>query len=180
MRVHPSALWYLVPVVLWLIALTLFVLAFRAVAELLTAGIDPVQNNASVEVTDDGLTVYSTLQSTARECELIDDQSQSVTLNSFDFDFKLDLPDDPAYFALGSTPGDLASGTYQLRCAGASGTAELGTGTRLDPVAIGKRVLWGVVLPGFLAFVGLVMLVVLLVKRHNSKSRIKQYSASYA
>ncbi len=176
-RVRPSALWYLLPVVLWLVALTLFVLAFKAVADLITAGIDPVQNNESVEVPEDGITVYSTLQSTAGACTLVDDQGTSSALDSFDGDFELDLPDNPNYLALGSSPDDLASGTYSLACPGA-GSSELGVGQRLDPVAIGKRALWGILLPAFLGFVGLVILIVLLVKRHNSKSRIKTARAS--
>ncbi|MBA2573173.1 MAG: hypothetical protein H0V02_00070 [Nocardioidaceae bacterium] len=176
-RVRPSPLWYLLPVVLWIVALTLFVLAFKAVADLITAGIDPVQNNASVEVPDDGITVYSTLQSTARDCNLVDDEGTSSALDTFDADFELDLPDDPNYFALGSTPDDLASGTYELSCPGA-GSSELGIGQRLDPVAIGKRALWGIVLPAFLGLVGLIIFIVLLIKRHNSKSRIKNAQTS--
>lgn len=171
-RVRPSATWYLLPALLWVASLVLFVLALKAFADLATAGIDPVPDNGTVEVPDGGITVYSKAQGTARDCALVNGEGTSAALNSFEVDFELDLPSDPTYFALASSPDDLPSGTYELRCPGAK-ASELGVGQRLDPLAIGKRVLWGVVLPGFLGFIGLIILIVLLVKRHNSKSRIE-------
>ena len=173
-RVRPSALCYLVPVLLWIVSLVLFGLTFKAVADLVTDGVDPIRNSASVEVPDDGITVYST--SPTSTCALVTPGGTSTGLETLDGEFELDLPNDPTYFAVGSTPEDLASGTYQLQCSGIR-TGELGIGQRLDPIAIGKRVLWGVLLPAFLGFVGLIVLVVLLVKRHNSKSRLKDAQA---
>ncbi|MBA2444211.1 MAG: hypothetical protein H0V49_02640, partial [Nocardioidaceae bacterium] len=161
-RVRPSAMWYLLPALLWVVSLVLFVLAIKALANLATAGIDPVGSDGTVEVPDEGITIYSTAQSTARDCALVNGEGTSAALNSFEVDFELDLPNDPTYFALASSPDDVPSGTYELRCPGAR-AGELGVGQRLDPLAIGKRALWGIVLPGVLGFIGLIILIVLLV-----------------
>jgi hypothetical protein len=178
MKVRPSAWWYLLPVGIWIACIVLAVIAFKPFIDLVDHGVDPVRNGDQITVTDDGLTVYATGAQTPRNCRLVDTSGNATALDAFDDSFDLELPDGANYFALASTPDGFDAGTYTLECRGIGANGELGTGLRLDIGAIGQRLVIGILIPIVAGIIGLVILIVLLVKRHNSKSRIKAMRSS--
>lgn len=172
-RVRPAATWYLVPVVMWLICIVLFVMFLKTVADLVTGDTTSVTNGASVQVPDDGLTFYATESTAERDCVLRNQSEQRFQLETFSEDLNLNPPSADSYYALGSTPEGLDGGTYTITCSGIEPAAELRAGSRIDIAAIGKSALWGLLLPVILGLAALIFLIVLLVRRHNSKSRIR-------
>ena len=177
-RVRPSAWWYALPLVIWLACVVLVVVAFKPFFDIVSAGIDPVRNGDQVTVPDAGLTVYARGERPAGGCTLVDSAGSAIAMSSFHSHVTIDPPDEPVYVAVASTPDDVAAGTYVLRCRGAGHLDTLGTGERLDIGAIGKRLVLGVLGPLALAFVGLVVFIVLLVRRHQSKSAIRTQRAA--
>jgi hypothetical protein len=179
-RVRPHAGWYAVPVVLWVVAVVLFGLSLAAVGHIINSGIDPVPNRGTLAVPDDGLTIYTTDPVSTASCTLSSDGGDRTSLETFSFNLDINL-NGPTYHGIGVTPETLPAGTYRLTCTDVDPASRLGTGPRIDVTAIATRALWGFVLPPVLGIIGLVVLIVLLVKRHGSQSRIRSrqvYSGS--
>jgi hypothetical protein len=179
-RVRPRAGWYAVPVVLWIVAAVLFGLALAALSHIINSGVDPVHNRGILTVPDGGLTVYTTDPVSTASCTLRGDNGDLFSLDTFTFNLDINL-NGPTYHGIGVTPETMPAGTYRLACTDVATGSRLGTGPRIDVTAIATRALWGFVLPPVLAIVGVVLLIVLLVKRHGSKSRIQSmqvYSGS--
>lgn len=178
-KVRPSAVWYVVPIGLWLVSLGLFIAVVISFADFINAGVERVQNNSQVTVPEDGLTVYSTSFLATGDCTLTSPDEPAIALDSFDSEFSFGAAG-AKYYALASTPEGMEPGSYRLNCAAVGGTG-LGVGQRLDVGAVVIRGIWGFLVPLVLGFIGLVVLIVLLVKRHNSKSRLRaQQRASAA
>ncbi len=169
-RVRPAAGWYIIPIGLLLVSLGLVIAVVVSFADFINKGVDPVANDSQVTVPEDGLTVYSTSRLAVGGCLLSAPGTRPIPLESFDAEFSLDAAG-PTFYALASTPEGIKPGAYRLSCG--VGDNALGIGQRLDVGAVAVRVLWGVVVPLVLGFVGLVVLIVLLVMRHNSKSRLR-------
>jgi hypothetical protein len=176
MDVRPRAAWYALPVGLWVVALVLFGLLLAAIAHVVNNGVDPVRNHGTVSVPSGGLTFYTTDNLAPTTCRLTRPGAASVPLKTFSFTFDFGL-DGPTYYALGATPHGLAAGTYRLDCTAVAPTTRLGTGPHIDETAIATRALWGLVLPVILGVAGLAILVIVVVKRHGSKSRIRTRQA---
>ncbi len=174
-QVRPSPLWYLVVVALWVGAAVIAFVSFKPFFDLVSSGITPTQNNGSIQVPADGLTVYGRVDAADRSCSLLGGDSGNVRLETFKTDLNVDR-----YFALASTPEATPAGTYQLSCPGVGRNASLGLGKRFDVGALAERAVFGVALPLLIGFIGLVILIVLLVKRHNSKSRLRNAQAQSA
>lgn len=181
-KVRPSAAWYLLPLVLWLAALVLAVVAWKPVVTALNDGVDTVANNAPLSVPSDGVTVYASEQVNGGSCAVIDGSGQATQLSGFsgEGDWSIPTGEQGTFYGLGSTPSDLPAGTYTLRCTGLAPNATLGTGQRIDLGDVGRIAILGIAVPALLGLIGLIILIVLLVKRHNSKSRIKSARASAA
>ncbi len=177
MKIRPKGVWYVLPFSLWAIALALLITAIVSFADIVNAGIDPIDGNDTISVSSDGLTVYSTDADATRTCTMTDAAGVTTPLDFFDADLRIDAAG-PAYYALASTPGDLPAGTYTLDCPGVGPEASLGIGPRVDVGAIAIRALWGIALPLILGFLGVASLIVILVLRHNSKARIKGLQAT--
>lgn len=179
--VRPAAGWYLVPVALWVAAAVIAVIAWKPVIDLVNDGVRQIGDSAAVSVPSDGLTVYATQRPKGGTCTL-NGSGGSSALNTFgsNVDWTLQASDGTKFYGLGSTPSNLAPGTYTVQCPGlAQGTA-LGTGRRIDIGDVARVGVLGFIVPLILGLIGLVVLIVLLVKRHNSKSRIKTARASAA
>jgi hypothetical protein len=175
-QVRPRAGWFVVPVVLWVIAAVLFGLALAALSHIINSGIDPVRNQATLTVPADGLTLYTTDPVSTATCNLTGDNGRAVELDSFSFNLDINV-NGPTYHGIGVTPDNLAAGSYRLACTDLASDSRLGTGPRVDVTAIATRALWGFVLPPVLGIAGLVVLTVLLIKRHSAKSRIRSQQA---
>ncbi len=180
MKVRPAATWYLVPVLLWVAAIVLALVAWKPIIDLVRNGVQPVGNNASISVPSGGLTIYATRQPTGGTCTIAAGSGAPMALTTFQTDVNWSLPTNNGgtYYGLGSTPSSLSAGTYALHCTGLAPGASLGTGQRIDIGVVTRVGLLGVIVPLILGLIGLVVLIVLLVKRHNSKSRIKTMRAS--
>lgn len=170
-RVRPLAAWYVVPVVLWIAAVALFVVAVVAIAQVVNEGVDATRNNASIDIPANGLTVYSTDRASTADCVLVGN-GESRSLDSLNVTIEINVSG-PSYYGLGVTPDSLSGGTYRLQCSGLGPDTRLGLGPRVDVTALATRALWGIFLPMALGVIGLVVLIVLIVKRHSSRSRIK-------
>ncbi|MBA2559716.1 MAG: hypothetical protein H0V07_07465 [Propionibacteriales bacterium] len=180
-KVRPSAGWYLLPLGLWIAAIVLAVVAWKPVVDVVNAGIDQVGNGEQISVPSDGLTVYATSQPSGGGCSLVDSSGTATALSTFDTSLDWKLQTGRAKFiGLGSTPADLQAGSYTLRCTSLARNSTIGTGRRIDLGDVTRVGLLGVIVPLVLGLAGLVVLIVLLVKRHNSKSRIKTARASAA
>jgi hypothetical protein len=177
--VRPAATWYLVTAVLWIAALVVAVIAWKPIIDIVRDGVDPIRNHGQISVSSAGLTVYAIDQSRRTgSCLLVDSSGKSIALQAFDSNFSWKVEGDGRSFkGLGSTPSGLPPGNYELSCTGMAPTAELGTGPRISIGDVTRIALLGVVVPAILGLAGLVVLIVLLVKRHNSKSRIKAAQA---
>ncbi len=179
MRVRPRAAWYALPVVMWAAAAVLFVLALVAIANVVNAGVDRVPAGSAgwrVTVPADGLTLYTTDPNSTADCTLMSPRGTSTPLDTLNVTIEINI-NGPTYYALGVTPKDLAPGQYTVTCSDISAGARLGTGPRVDVTALATRALWGLLLPLALGVIGLIVIIVLIVKRHSSKSRIKTMRA---
>ncbi len=182
MRVRPSAGWYLIPVLMWIACIVIAVVAFKPVYDIFQAGLTQVGNGQRINVPAAGLTVYSGNTSAQRDCTLTDRQGRATTLEQFaaDTHFDIDPSGRPRVRALASTPDGFAGGSYILQCGGHRSQVPLAVGDRIDVEALGKRIAFGILVPLALGVVGLVIVIVLLVRRHNSKSRIRSARAQAA
>lgn len=183
MRPRPSPLWYLVTVVMWVAAAIVAVIAFRPIVDIATQELTPVENGAKFPVSSDGFTLWVTDASSSTECTVTDGAGESTTLDAFDEDidqeFTISIENGPDYTALANTPEDLAAGDYTLQCSEVRGE-DLAIGDRVDLVGLLKNFGIGLLVAGILGLIGLVVLIVMLVKRHNSKKRIREYQAQAA
>ncbi len=174
-RVRPRIGWYAVPVVLWIVAAVLFGLALAALSHIINSGIEPVRNQGTISVPEDGLTLYTTDPVSTATCTL-GGGGERVELETFSFNLDISV-NGPTYHGIGVTPEDLPAGTYRLVCTDVSPDSRLGTGPRIDVTAIATRAVWGFVLPPVLGIVGVVVLIVVVVRRHSSKARIRSMQA---
>ncbi len=174
-RVRPRVGWYAVPVVLWIVAAVLFGLALAALSHIINSGIEPVRNQGTISVPEDGFTLYTTDPVSTATCTL-GGGGERVELETFSFNLDISV-NGPTYHGIGVTPEDLPAGTYRLVCTDVSPDSRLGTGPRIDVTAIATRAVWGFVLPPVLGIVGVVVLIVVVVRRHSSKARIRSMQA---
>lgn len=179
-KVRPSAAWYIAVAVLWIASFVVAIVAFKPLIDIFSEGITQVSNGDQIQVSDEGLTVYTGRPSPATTCRLVDSQGNATPIARFGGDerFDIDPADGPRMWALGSTPDDFVGGTYTLECENL-GRSTLGYGARIDFVDIGIRMLIGIIVAAVLGVAGLIVLIVLLVRRHNSKSRLRQQQAAY-
>ena len=123
---------------------------------------------------DDGFTLYTTDPVSTATCTL-GGGGERVELETFSFNLDISV-NGPTYHGIGVTPEDLPAGTYRLVCTDVSPDSRLGTGPRIDVTAIATRAVWGFVLPPVLGIVGVVVLIVVVVRRHSSKARIREHA----
>jgi hypothetical protein len=180
-KVRPSALWYLLVAALWIGAAILAIVTVVPIIKVFTSDLHPVSNGGTINVPSDGVTVYTTRGVNNTVCALTDGSGDTTPLDPFnngdEFDFN--PANGPHVYALGVTPDNFPSGDYTLACVRDAG-GSLYYGERIDFVEIGTRVVVGFGGGGLLGLAGLIVLIVLLVKRHNSKARIRQYQAAAA
>jgi hypothetical protein len=138
-------------------------------------------NGDTVSIGSDGLSVYAEETDTLGACTVTADGGSPIRLESFNsFGEELEVATTgPTLQAYASTPDDLPPGSYVISCEGGDSTI-LATGERIDEDAIMRGLVIGFVIASILGVIGLVLLIVLLVKRHNSKNRIRaEQSAAY-
>ncbi len=176
LRVRPRAAWYCVTAVLWGVGLVLFAFAVVEIAHVVNGGVDRAVNHADVTVPGNGLTVYTTDPDSVASCVLTHGSGHPVPLDTLGFTMEISV-NGPTYYAVGVTPHSLAAGSYRLDCRDVRPGAEFGFGPRVDVKTLATRVIWGILLPLALGLIGLVTLIVVVVKRHNAKSRIRSMRA---
>jgi hypothetical protein len=168
-KVRPSAWWYGGVVVLWLASIGVFVWLIVIVANVIDDGVTPVGSDGTVVVKSDGLTLYSTFPFSHVDCMLRSADGQTVGLDDLPFDLSIDT-NGRHLDGIGRTPDGLAAGTYAVTCPGPLRNEPLWYGDWL-PV---RSLVIGFVVSIGLGVAGLALLIVLLLTRHNSKSRIRQ------
>jgi hypothetical protein len=171
--IRPRAAWYVVPAVLWLTALTLFVIALLSIAHVVKSGVDPIDNHALVDIDTDGLTFYTTGSQSKVTCVLTPPNGSAFSLDLLDVTLNITV-DENSYHAIGVTPDDLPAGRYRFDCTPVLPRTTFGTGPRVDIAALATRALWGIFLPLVLGVIGLVVLIVVIVRRHGAKIRLRQ------
>src|SRR3954468_15641942 len=142
----------------------------------------PVSNRATVQVSGDGLTVYATTAvSGGSLCSLSDGAGNAVALQGVanTGTFEVTASDGTRMYPIATTPQDLAAGSYTLRCVGIGGLP-LALGDRVDFEGVLLQVGGLFILAGFLGMAGLVVLIVVLVRPHSSKTRVRMAQAAYA
>jgi hypothetical protein len=181
-QVRPSARWYALVVVAWLIAAVCLFFAMKPFFDVLDVTPIPTSNRAAIDISDNGLTVYaSTSVSGGSLCSLSDTGGNVVSLESVTetSTFEVTAADGTRMYPIATTPKGLAPGSYTLRCAGIGGVL-LGRGDRIDFESLLLQVGGMFLLSGVFGVAGLVVLIVVLVKRHNSKNRARWAQAAYA
>jgi hypothetical protein len=181
-QVRPSARWYAAVVAAWVIAAVCLFFAVKPLWGVLDVTPIPIDNRASVGVSDDGLTVYAPNSvSSAAACTVTDGTGNVFPLDSVaaTSTFEVTGVDGTRMYPIATTPKDLASGTYTLRCAGV-GAQLLGFGDRIDFDAVLLQIGGMFILSGLFGVAGLIVLIVVLVKRHNSRNRMRWAQAAYA
>jgi hypothetical protein len=181
-QIRPAAPWYALVAVAWVIAAVCMFFAMKPLFGVLDVTPIPIDNRASVGISNDGLTVYAaTTASTSALCTVTD-----VSGNVYQLDgvtdtgtFDVRAADGTRMLPIATTPDDLVPGTYTLRCIGV-GSSVLGFGDRIDFDGVLLQVGGMFILSGLFGVAGLVVLIVLLVKRHNSKNRLRYAQAAYA
>ena len=176
LRVRPHAAWYGVTAVLWGVGLVLFTFAVVAIAHVVNGGVDRAANHAEVTVPRDGLTVYTTDPNSVADCVLNNGSGQRVALDTLGFTMEISF-NGPTYHAVGVTPRSMPAGSYRLDCRDVAPGATFGYGPRVDVKTMATRAIWGILLPLALGLIGLVVLIVVIVKRHSSKARIRAMQA---
>jgi hypothetical protein len=183
-RVRPSGWWYLVTVVLWIASLVVFIIAIKPVISIFSAGVDHIENHAPINVPSDGLTVYASAASGNPACNLSSPGGgRTIFLTPFDQadadNFTFTFDNGIKVHPLATTPDDTPAGRYILSCSGVPQSEVLAKGERLDFSAFAARLAIGVSASLLCGLAGLVWLIVMLVRRHNSKQRVRQAAASY-
>lgn len=187
-RVRPRAMWFLLPATMWIVAIALFAVAVGTLIHIVNSGIDRIPtvqtpssggavSTAILRVPADGLTLYTTVKSSDATCTLLPSGTgEQVSLESFSFDLNI-TRSGRTYYGLGVTPKSMAAGSYGLRCIDAVSGERFGTGLRIDTTALATRFLWGFALPLGLGLAGLAILIVLIVRRHSAKTRLRARQA---
>jgi hypothetical protein len=182
-RVRPSALWYIAVAVLWIASFVIFIVSLWPVIAIYTDGVNEISNGAPVRIPDDGYTIYSSVTPANPSCTLQAGGGPPVQMEAVDKEIRdaltLSLNNAPDVSPLANTPSGLPAGTYQVSC-NVPPTAVLATGKRIDFDSFGGRLALGIIGSILAGLAGLVILIVLLVRRHNSKQRIRQGQAAAA
>jgi hypothetical protein len=165
-RVRPRAAWYLLVAALWIAAAILLGTIGATFVHIVDHGVTPIPS-AIVKVPNSGLTIYSRTQPAERDCSLSRPGATAVRMDNLSYDLDVTLNGTHVY-ALASTPSDLPAGRYAVSCSGLSAT-DLYYGDRIPMASIFIRL--GI--SGVLGLCGLAVLIVLLVRRHASKSEIR-------
>jgi hypothetical protein len=182
-RVRPSALWYVAVAVLWIASFLIFLFGIWPVITIYRDGVNQIANGAPVQIPSDGYTIYSSVRPPNATCTLQPRGGSPVPAEPVDQDirdaltFTFDNGTDVR--PLANTPSDLPAGIYQVSCE-VPRTAVLATGTRIDINSFGGRLALGIIGSIVAGVAGLIILIVLLVRRHNSKQRIRQAQAAAA
>lgn len=174
-KVRPSAWWYLLVAGLWLLAIAMFVSIGITFVRVIDDGVTPVPPSGTIVLPSEGLTVYSSQQPTNTSCFLVSPREGTTPLDALGFDLTATFQGQRIH-ALATTPSGLSSGSYRLSCPGLGPAATLWTGDRLPMGSVLLRA----VVAGLCGVLGLVLLVLLLVRRHLSRSRISSSRLAYA
>lgn len=165
--VRPRAVWYLAVVVLWVAALVLVGTVVVSFVRIIDDGVSAVPESGQITVSAAGNTIYSSDPPVSREC-FLEGSGGPIPVDGLSFDLNTSF-NGIEYWALADTPKGLAPGTYVLSCPGVGAGAQLWVGDRLTFGSLVVRFLVACVA----GFLGLVALIVLLVRRHSSKSKIR-------
>lgn len=169
-RVRPSGWWYLTVVVLWLAAAGLSGSVVVTVVQLVSDGLTPVSTTRTITVPAAGVTVYAADRPSTPDCVLAGRGGQISQMPGLPYHLTATY-DGTTVWAVANTPVGLAPGDYAVTCPGVGPTSLLWTGDRLP---VGSVVARSVVAVGC-GVLGLVALVVLLVRRHRSRARIRDH-----
>lgn len=166
-RVRPRGVWYLLVVVLWVASVVVGVTVIASIVHVVDHGVTSFQASQQVNVPSSGLTVYSRIQPDSKDCTLTDGSGQQTAMDGLSFDLSATINGRSVY-AVASTPDDLAAGSYRITCQGVGGS-QLYYG---DKFPIGSILIRSGI-SALLGVAGLALLILLLIRRHLSKSRIR-------
>jgi hypothetical protein len=182
-RVRPSALWYIAVAVLWIASFVVFIVGIWPLYQVLNDGVDGVKNNRPVAVPSDGYTIYSSVTPANPTCTLRPPGGSPVQAEQVNKDLRDTLTfsfnNGPDVRPIANTPNDLPAGTYVLSC-NVPPSAVLATGKRVDVDSFAGTLALCFIGSIVAGVAGLIILIVLLVRRHNSKQRIRQAQAAAA
>lgn len=180
-KARPSPWWYTLVAVLWIASAVVFsVVLVKPIVDVLSTDVVGFSNGDPVSIGTDGVTVYVQDDDNVGLCTLTGEDGSTSTMQALDLsaDFEVDTTG-PTLSPYASTPDNLPAGTYQISCEGADSTI-LATGERIDEDALEKNIAFGFIASLILGVLGLALLIVLLVMRSRSKSRIREaQSAAY-
>jgi hypothetical protein len=167
-QVRPRAAWYLLVAVLWIASLVVGGTVIATVYHVVDDGVTSIQASGQMHVPSSGRTIYSHDNPDSPACTVTDIASGRQTpLDELGFDLSATINGRTVY-AVASTPDGLAAGDYTVSCQGLT-DSQLYYGDKFPLGSVAIRV--GI--SALLGVAGLALLIVLLVRRHLSKSRIR-------
>jgi len=166
-RVRPRAGWYLLVALLWIASLVVGGTVIATVVNVIDHGVTSFQAGQHIPVPQSGLTIYARSRPQSDTCTLTDQTGASTSMEGLGYDLNATFNGVTVY-AVAATPDGIAPGSYAISCPGI-GTGELYYGEKFPLGSILVRV--GI--SALLGLAGLVLLIVLLIRRHTSKSRIR-------
>lgn len=161
--VRPRAVWYLVVVVLWVASAVLLGTIVASFVRVIDHGVTPISQG--IPVSDSGITVYSRTDPVTHDCVMLN-PARRYTMDGLSYDLSATF-DGTTVYAVASSPDGATPGTYLVRCQGEKSQLYYGDKFPLSSILIRFGI------SAVLGVLGLVALIVLLVKRHTSKSRIR-------
>jgi hypothetical protein len=168
MRVRPRAGWYLLVAVLWVGSLVVGGTVAASVVKVVDDGVTSIQASGVMHVPSSGRTIYSHEDPGSPDCAVTSVTTGELTpLDELGFDLSATI-DGRTVYAVASTPDGLEAGDYTVACRGLAGS-QLYYG---DKLSLGSLLI-RLGISALLGLAGLVLLIVLLVRRHLSKSRMR-------
>jgi len=168
LTVRPRGAWYLLVAVLWVASAIVVGTVVATFVRVIDHGVTPVQASHVVSVPDSGLTIYSRTRPVTHDCFLGGPSGRTIRMDGLSYDLNVTFGGTTVY-AVATTPDGLAPGSYVLSCPGVDLASQLYYGDRFPLASILIRL----AIAAVLGLSGVVMLIVLLVRRHTSKSRIR-------
>lgn len=165
LRVRPRAAWYLMVVVLWVASAVVFGTIVASFVRVINDGVTPIQASQAVPVSDSGVTIYSRTKPASRDC-LLRTPAGNITMDGLSFEVSATF-DNTTVYAVATSPDVVAPGNYLVSCPGVGSQLYYGDRVPLRSMLIRFGI------SSLLGLAGLVLLIVLLVERHTSKSRIR-------
>jgi hypothetical protein len=174
-RTGPSRVWFIVPAILMIAALTLAAFGFFSFLNFARSELRAYEPGTLISVNGEGFTLYTQESNTTGAADL------RCTANRPGGQVRLQRISghvswsngEGTFVAIASTPPDVSPGRYAISCVGVFGDTDvpLYVGPRLDLGAVARLVAFNIITPLVLGVCAVVLFVILIVLRYRKPRR---------